>query len=202
MGHREKPVHVSRDGYVPKLKWISKKFVVLWDEEDKRGWLVNGTSALLHLLRASLEHNRTDKFKSAFLFKSEEMKEASIPYTADSAIDVLLNPKNMKLEIYPEKGEMYLRLEDRVEHFYNILEKIIDHQADIAGQRTLSTLVWLHLKQSVKDGSISPELSMQLPCLDVDSAKLCSRLIPENPALAGPNCQRGGTISRPVFPTL
>jgi hypothetical protein len=119
---------------VPKLKWISKKFVVLWDEEDKRGWLVNGTTALLHLLRASLEHNRTDKFKSAFLFKSEEMKEASIQYTADSAIDVLLNPKNMKLEIYPEKGEMYLRLEDQVEHFYNILEKIIDHQADIAGQ--------------------------------------------------------------------
>lgn len=120
---------------MPKLKWISKKFVVLWDEEDKRGWLVNSTSALLHLLRVSLKHNRTDKFKSAFLFKSEEMKEASIQYTADSAIDVLLNPKNIKLEIYLEKGEMYLRLEDRVEHFYNILEKIIDHQADIAGQR-------------------------------------------------------------------
>ncbi|KAI9764589.1 MAG: hypothetical protein M1840_008318 [Geoglossum simile] len=155
IGNKEKPVHVSRDGYVPKLQWISKKFVVLWDEEDKRGWLVNGTSALLHLLRASLEHNRTDKFKSAFLFKPEEMKDAPIPHTADSAIDVLLDPTNMKLEIYPEKGEMYdeemrhnrsqlqevskkkkryLRLEDRVEHFYDILEKIIDHQVDVAGQ--------------------------------------------------------------------
>lgn len=132
---KEKPVHVSQDGYVPKLKWISKKFVVLWDDEDKRGWLVNGTSALLHLLCASLEHNRSDKFKSAFLFKSEEMKEASIQHTADSAIDVLLNPQNMKLEIYPDKGDMYLRLEDRVGHFYNILEMIIDHQADMARQR-------------------------------------------------------------------
>lgn len=114
---------------------------------------VGSLTALLHLLRASLEHNRTDKFNSTFLFKSEKMKEASMPHTADSAIDVLLNRTNMKLEIYPEKGEMYdeetrckdtqaedmskkksyLRLEDRIEHFYDILEKIIDHQVDIAG---------------------------------------------------------------------
>lgn len=155
VGHKEKPVHVSRDGYVLKLQWITQKFVVLWDEDDKRGWLVNGISALLHLLRASLEHNRTDKFKSAFLFKSEKMEEASDPYTADSAIEVLLNTKNRELEIYLEKGEIYdeetrrkgtppeevskkkktyLRLEDRVEHFYDILEKIIDHQVDVAGQ--------------------------------------------------------------------
>lgn len=115
------------------LQWISKKFVVLWDEEDKRGWLVNGASALLHLLRASLEHNSTDKFKSVFLFKREEMQEASKPHKADSAIDVLLNPTNKGLKIYPEKKD-YLRLEDRIEHFYDILEKIIDHQVGVAGQ--------------------------------------------------------------------
>jgi hypothetical protein len=57
IGNEEKPVHVSRDGHVPKLQWISKKFVALWDEEDERGWLVNGASALLHLLRTSLEYN-------------------------------------------------------------------------------------------------------------------------------------------------
>ena len=66
-----------------------------------------------------------------------------------------MNQKNMKLKIYPGKGEMYdevtgrkdaqpeetskekktyLRLEDRIEHFYDILEKIIDHQVDIAGR--------------------------------------------------------------------
>jgi hypothetical protein len=133
IGCKDIPVHVSRDGYVPKLQWISKKFVVLWDEDDKRGWLVNGTSALLHLLRASLEHNRTDKFKSVFHFKREEMQEASEPYKADSAIDVLLNPKNKELKIYPEKKD-YIRLEDRVEHFYDTLEQIIDHQVGVAGQ--------------------------------------------------------------------
>src|ERR1700712_2570685 len=68
VGIKDKALHVSREGYVPKLKWISTKSVVLWDEEEKRGWLVNGASALLHLTRASLELNKTDAAKSVFLF--------------------------------------------------------------------------------------------------------------------------------------
>jgi hypothetical protein len=118
---------------VLKLKWISKKFVVLWDEEDKRGWLINGTSALLHLLRASLKRDSIDKFNSEFLFRPEQMQEPSMPHEPDSAIEVLLNPINKKLKIYPER-EDFIRLEDRVEHFYGILEKIIDHQVNAAGQ--------------------------------------------------------------------
>ena len=155
IGQKDSPVHVSPDGYVQKLKWISEKFVVLWDEQFKRGWLVNGTSALLHLLRQSLESNRTDKFKSAFLFKPELIKESPSPHTADAAIEFFLNDTNMKLEIYAEKGEMYdeetvgdasqsgnlfkrkrtyFRVEDRVEHLCDILEHIFLHQIDIAGQ--------------------------------------------------------------------
>ena len=133
IGCKDRPVHVSRNGYVPKLQWKSKKYVVLWDEEDKRGWLVNGTSALLHLLRTSLEVNSSDKFKSAFLFKREEMRETPEPYTANSAIEILLNPLNKGLKLYPDK-EGYLRLEDRVENLYNILEKIIEHHNDAAAQ--------------------------------------------------------------------
>jgi len=155
MGIKDTPVHVSQKDYVSKLQWISKKYVVMWDEEEKRGWLVNGTSALLHLLRASLEYNRTDKFNSDFLFKSEKMEDAFTTHTADSAIGVLMNKTNMKLKIYPGKGEVYdevtkrkdaepdeifkekktyLRLEDRIEHFYDILERMLEHQVDVAGR--------------------------------------------------------------------
>jgi hypothetical protein len=118
---------------VPQLNWISKKFVIFWDEADKIGWLVNGTSALLHLVRASLEHDSTDKFSSEFLFKREEMQESREPCTPESALEVLLNNTNKKLPIYPEK-EGFIQFEDRVEHIYNILEKLIDHQIDIARQ--------------------------------------------------------------------
>lgn len=132
-GHKDVPIHITRNGYVPKLKWIHTKFVVLWDEEDKRGWLVNGTSALLHLLRASLEHDSMDEFSSDFCFKREDMQEAPEIYKAYSAIRVLLNKQNLNLALYPEK-EDFLRLRDRVEELYDILEKLIDHQVSIAGR--------------------------------------------------------------------
>lgn len=152
-GVRDTPIHISRDDYVSKLEWIATKYVVLWDEGSKRGWLINGTTALLHLVRASLVHNATSKIKKAFLFKPEDMTESKRPYAADSAMDVLLDQQNKELKIYvgkvemsekatglieddaqskvPEKKTTYVRLEDRVEYFYHVLEKMIDHQIQI-----------------------------------------------------------------------
>lgn len=73
IGRKDALVNISKQdyGYLAKLQWIEQRYVVLWDEEDKCGWLVKGTSALLHLLRASLEHCRKDKFSSGFLFKQD-----------------------------------------------------------------------------------------------------------------------------------
>ncbi|OXV11398.1 hypothetical protein Egran_00836 [Elaphomyces granulatus] len=134
LGHKDTPIYISRQNdYISKLIWISEKFVVLWDEEDKRGWLINGISALLHLLRASLESDIAGQFKSVMLFEPKEIEETSESHTADFAISVLLNPKNRNLKIYPT-GNGYLRLEDRVEHIYDILEKVIDHQVNVTEQ--------------------------------------------------------------------
>lgn len=131
VGLRDTSAQISRNGDVRKLQWLSKKFVVLWDEDDKRGWLVNGTSALLHILRAYLHSAKTGNLKSAFLFK--ELQEASMLHTADSAIEVLLDFANRKMRLFPEK-ESYILLEHQIDYFYDILEKIMDHQVDIAGR--------------------------------------------------------------------
>jgi nucleoside phosphorylase len=116
-------------GYIRKLKWISRRLVILWDVDTKRGWLLNGTTALLHLVRASLEHDSKDKFSSQFLFQAHDMEEA--PQRAacgsNSAIDVLLSDLNRKLRIYPEK-DGYIYFEDRVEHLHGLLAQMIDHQ--------------------------------------------------------------------------
>ena len=140
-GKRDKPPHVARDPYKARLFWISRKYVVLWDVECKRGWLVNGTSALLHLLRASLEFNKTDDLKFHFLFKPERFNEATSPYTITSAMEVLMNPANLNLELYAESGQDestptkgHFRLRDRVDLLHSILEKIIDYQIEIAGR--------------------------------------------------------------------
>ncbi|KAL3488654.1 hypothetical protein BJX62DRAFT_253120 [Aspergillus germanicus] len=129
VGYKDSPFHVSRSGYIRKLQWISRKFVILWDEGAKRGWLVNGTSALLHLVRASLEYNGKDKFKSEFLFRLEDFQEPppAASYKSDSAVWMLVNHVNRKLEIYQEK-DGYVLFEDRVEHMFRLLEQVIDHQ--------------------------------------------------------------------------
>ncbi|KAM0514155.1 hypothetical protein ACHAPE_006991 [Trichoderma viride] len=134
LGAKDTPVHVTRNGYIPRLQWIATKHVLLWDESEKRGWLINGTSALLHIVRASLAYNNKDKFNVAFIFRESLFQESANPFTADSAIDMLINPKNLALKLYREK-DGFLLLESRIEYFYNILEKLIDHQADIAGER-------------------------------------------------------------------
>lgn len=130
IGARDTPVHIARKGNIRRLKWISTKFFLLWDENDKRGWLINGTTALLHIVRAFLAHAKEDNFKSAFNFKEEDLQEAETPFTADSAIAVLLNPYNRRLKLYEEEDddddEEYL-LKTQIDHFYNLLEQLIAH---------------------------------------------------------------------------
>jgi len=106
-GKKDKAVHLTlRDDYISKLKWISTKFVVLYDVSTRRGWLVNGISALVHILRASLQHDETDGFE--FLFKWDEMEEASttrvtstrVISAREAAIFVLSSKKNQRLRLW------------------------------------------------------------------------------------------------------
>lgn len=133
VGHRDIQVHVSQDGFIPRLKWMSKKYVVLWDTACNRAWLINGTAALLHLVRASLERDKTDPFNSVFLFDGTEMTEAPQSHHPHSAIHVLINQKNLNMKVYPNK-DSYITFEHRVEHFYDVLEKLIDNQLHVVGK--------------------------------------------------------------------
>jgi nucleoside phosphorylase len=149
LGEKDIPGQNLRDGQDPQLRFISRQYVVLWDEEDKRGWLVNGATALLHLLRASLEYNKADMFSSGFSFKAEEVEEFKGLHTAKSAIDFLLSHTNRRLELYPgrrsvfptqtdhtatsatqasEKGSPF-RLEDRIEELSDVLATFMDFQS-------------------------------------------------------------------------
>lgn len=102
LGVKDTPIHISRHRYFSKLHWISTKYVVFWDEETKRGWLVNGTTALLHLVRASLEHSKKDKLSSVFLFKTSQIIEATQSHKPSSAMEVLLNKENLALKLYED----------------------------------------------------------------------------------------------------
>lgn len=134
-----------------KMEMILTKYVNLWDVEEGRGWLVNGSTALLHLLRSSLEHS-SRKFKTVFRLDPQDVSDADDPTNPRAALEVLLNRKNRDAILYEDRTDIfeeqtidsfgqcrietkrvtkYYRVEDRIEHIYNILEKLIDHQASI-----------------------------------------------------------------------
>lgn len=138
------------------LQWISTKYVVLWDEEEKKGWLINGTSALLHLVRTSLKHYSEDDFSSAFLFDASKMED-QMDHKPNSAVRVLISDQNRDLEIYLGSRERfdqeestqtdgsggdikstrkrgYFLFEDLVKQHLNNLEQIIDYQRRSATQ--------------------------------------------------------------------
>ena len=59
IGKKDKPIYLRRDrSYVGLLDWVSVQPVVFYDVDDRRAWLVDGASALLHLLRASIDRDR------------------------------------------------------------------------------------------------------------------------------------------------
>ncbi|KAI0193485.1 hypothetical protein F4808DRAFT_453229 [Astrocystis sublimbata] len=139
LGVKETPPHVGRKSYIEKLRWIDAQRVLLWDESDKRGWLINGSTALLYIVRASLAHNSMDKFKSAFVFRPEHVSESEEPLVPDSALHVLLNRKNWALKLYHEDDGDF-PLKRRVNQVYGILEKLIDHQSDITGENGIKMI--------------------------------------------------------------
>ena len=151
---KDRPIHVSPAGLgiVDKLRWISQRYVVLYDSQEKRGWLINGVNALLHLLRASLEAYYTDKFNSALKLQPSHITEPTTEYP-DAAIDFFLRDghKNLQLELYVKRFETFMEstksstapgtaklkttsvlVQDRVEDLFDILAHAITQQMDMA----------------------------------------------------------------------
>ncbi|KAI0858157.1 hypothetical protein F4860DRAFT_505599 [Xylaria cubensis] len=157
VGKKDKAIQLrSRDDYTMRLKWISKKFVVLYDVGDRRAWLVDGLSALLHLLRTSLNYDLQDPFKSLLLYDPLVLKEAvGVDAGKHSAIQVLTSPENLKIPLYakPESAKEEVTtnntgaqtrilsrtksnycLKDRIDSLCDVLEQIMAYQTDIADQ--------------------------------------------------------------------
>lgn len=134
LGYKDTPYHVSRGGYDKKLRWIKQRAVVLWDEEGKRGWLLNGASALLHLVRASIVNSCIEDFDSGCLFEWSKLQDAPSNLTDNSktATWVLQNKSNRSLMIYND-DDGPVTFENRVEHFLSTLEQLFDYQAHAAG---------------------------------------------------------------------
>ncbi|KPM44557.1 hypothetical protein AK830_g2031 [Neonectria ditissima] len=123
IGKRDKPVYLQRaKSYSGLLDWISVQPVVFYDVEDHRAWLVDGASALLHLVRASIEQDKSrPAYRSKWRFDGT-LEGNQSPNGYQSAVEVLGNFDNLNLPLY---------IDDEIMQDVQVL---IDYQAQIAAQ--------------------------------------------------------------------
>lgn len=136
-------IHLRQKDLSKILKWLSCRFVMLWDTKTTRGWLVNGLNVLLYLLRTSLRHEERESVGSAFLFNCADLKEAESPHAIDVAKEFFGSESNLKQKIsesffstrkcsHTEQQDEYEIVEDRVVELYYALEKALTYQQQAA----------------------------------------------------------------------
>lgn len=217
IGERDRPIHITPDDYISYLKWIQQKAVVLWDEGDKRGWLLNGLDALFHLLRTSLEGCRTDDFNSEFVFDFSKFN-VHMENNKVSARRTLLDQGNRRLRMYvrdeiPETS--YTTLQDRVMKLIGTLEMIFDHQCKIQTSKGINAKLRLrrHLEGwGFRDLALGHDLDLRVAPLNTGSlswleftreigavtlfGKGFGELIIPAPGSNRRSCQKWGTVPK------
>ncbi|KAH7136252.1 hypothetical protein EDB81DRAFT_77443 [Dactylonectria macrodidyma] len=144
IGKRDKPVYLQRaKSYSGLLDWISVQPLVFYDVGDQRAWLVDGASALLHLVRASIEQDRSrPAYRSKWRFNGT-LEGSQSPNGSPTAVEVLSNFDNLNLPLYiddvrpNQQGQLvevpyYFR--DRVQEIMQDVQVLIDYQAQVAAQ--------------------------------------------------------------------
>ncbi|KAI1339312.1 hypothetical protein F5Y15DRAFT_424022 [Xylariaceae sp. FL0016] len=151
VGRKDKPIHRRSIDFIIRVRRISENFVVLYDVTDKQGWLVDGASALLHLVRASLEHS--SGYSSDLIPLSDPLATLQGDSRKETSIEVLTDQENLSLIIHrnpdrtetktitPVSGEQITghinnrgrySLKDMIEEFCDSLELMTENEADIA----------------------------------------------------------------------
>lgn len=125
--------------YQLQIRLAGQYHVVLYDAADRRGWLLDGTSFVLHLARAALSHpsghfadDSADRLTQQFIHLDQDSNAAK----RVTAKDVLMNPANRQIAMFPDLGlsaeesekASTWRFEDLVIHYCNILDNIRGHQ--------------------------------------------------------------------------
>ena len=121
-GKQDIPLYLSHTQapYFLKIHHVGNINVVLYDVTDRRAWMVDGASALLHLTRAQLA---SSPYSESELLKLEDFQHAEPSDGVSAAKKALLNPKNRSLLLSEE-----WTYQDLVESTYHILEQIQDNQ--------------------------------------------------------------------------
>ncbi|KAH7146218.1 hypothetical protein EDB81DRAFT_947234 [Dactylonectria macrodidyma] len=145
LNKKEQPFWLEREKDYPSLlKWVSLQPIVFYDVSDRRAWLVDGASTLLHLVRISLyldEHDPESTYD--WVFDASKFKDKWNGCTGrHAALKTLKSWDNLDLDLYVISKRVlngqsiteHSKLETRVKKILHSIEILIDVQVKVASQ--------------------------------------------------------------------
>ncbi|KAF5968826.1 hypothetical protein FBULB1_10542 [Fusarium bulbicola] len=143
---KAQPFWLQREmDYPSLLNWVKLQPIVFYDVEERRAWLVDGASALLHLVRISLHMDINDP-ESAYdwVYDPSKLKDHWPGVgSRQAALQTLKSWENRALKVYVVGKHVdpdgvlvtkYSTFEERVKRILHSIEKLIDRQAQAASQ--------------------------------------------------------------------
>ena len=158
INQKRDPISLMRDQDYPSLlKWIATQPIVFFDTHgsDRRAWLIDGASALLHLVRISLHRDETDE-ESTFewVFDATKLNDTWPNCNGRQvAIKTLKNTENLNLALYVKfqhgSNTEYSTFRDRVMKTLHSIELLIDYQRNEAAKGEIKTLQTLDRRKHI-----------------------------------------------------
>jgi hypothetical protein len=161
VNQKQQPTQLERGSdYPSRLAWVAGQFVTFFDVTDRRAWLIDGASALLHLVRISLHLDETDPESTYdWVFDWNQLKDVWPSSSSRiAAKKTLTNWSNLALPVYV-KGESrsatgvatrtYSTFEERVSKILHQLEILIDLQEHVGSQEGIQTLQTLDRRKYI-----------------------------------------------------
>lgn len=100
MGKKDKPEFLRAPAYRSQIHNARNMYVILYDTGTRQGWLVDGASALLHIVRSQVVSPPYGE--DPCLFDIKQFHHADPHGGPDSAKHALLDPHNLALPIFEE----------------------------------------------------------------------------------------------------
>ncbi|TFB01273.1 hypothetical protein CCMA1212_006791 [Trichoderma ghanense] len=123
-GNRERIISSFTDNHYGSLvRHIGQQHFLLWDVDEKRGWLTDGSRAHLHLVRASLWEGHREKPNGYCMDQIRKLNELAL--LKEDAAEVLLDTGNLDAEA-ERRDPAYTSLNTRMERIGYLVEKTID----------------------------------------------------------------------------
>jgi hypothetical protein len=160
INQKEQPIRLGRSiDYPSLLRDISKQSVAFYDVADCKAWLVDGASALLHLVRISLHLDETDPESFYdWRFDKTKLREnwpgATGRHAAMKTLSCwanLLLPVYVKDQVSPAGAavEEYSTFQARVEKILHSLEILVDVQTYFASTEGIKIYQNIYLHKTI-----------------------------------------------------